>query len=88
MPASWRGQTCRTRPYRRISPPPSARKASSCAACSRAPRRRLYINGYVRAGACGRGEWTFRDGLPVPLGPKPALVHDEQLRERPEPHYV
>lgn len=50
--------------------------------------RRLYINGYVRADACDRGEWAFRDGRPVPLGPEPALVHYEQLRERPEPHYV
>ncbi len=50
--------------------------------------RRLYINGYVRAEDCDRGEWAFRDGEPVPLGPEPALVHYEQLRERPEPHYV
>ena len=51
-------------------------------------RRRLYINGYVRAQDCDRGEWAFRDGLPVPLGPEPALVHYEALRERPGPHYV
>ena len=51
-------------------------------------QRRLYINGYVRAEDCDRGEWAFRDGRPVPLGPEPALVHYEQLRERPEPHYV
>ena len=50
-------------------------------------RRRLYINGYVRAQDCDRGEWAFRGGEPVPLGPKPALVHYEALRERPEPHY-
>lgn len=49
--------------------------------------RRLLINGYVRADACDRGEWTFRAGRPVPLGPEPALVHYEALRERPEPHY-
>lgn len=53
-----------------------------------AHRRRLYINGYVRASDCDRGEWAFRDGAPVPLGPKPALVHYEQLHERPEPHYT
>jgi ectoine hydroxylase-related dioxygenase (phytanoyl-CoA dioxygenase family) len=53
-----------------------------------AHRRRFYINGYVRADACTRGEWAFRDGRPVPLGPEPALVHYEQLRERDEPHYV
>ena len=51
-------------------------------------KRRLYINGYVRAADCDRGEWAFRDGEPVPLGPKPALVHYEELYERPEPHYV
>lgn len=50
--------------------------------------RRLYINGYVRAEDCDRGEWAFRDGEPVPFGPEPALVHYESLRERPEPHYV
>ena len=51
-------------------------------------RRRFYINGYVRAADCDRGEWAFRDGEPVPLGPAPALVHYEALRERGEPHYV
>ena len=51
-------------------------------------KRRLYINGYVRAADCDRGEWAFRDGQPVPLGAKPALVHYEELYERPEPHYV
>lgn len=51
-------------------------------------QRRFYINGYVRAGDCDRGEWAFRDEKPVPLGPEPALVHFEELRERGEPHYV
>jgi len=51
-------------------------------------KRRLYINGYVRASDCDRGEWAFRDGQPVPLGPKPALVHYDQLYERPGPHYT
>lgn len=51
-------------------------------------QRRFYINGYVRAADCDRGEWAFRDGRPVPLGPEPALVHYEDLRERPEPHYI
>lgn len=50
-------------------------------------KRRLYINGYVRAVDCDRGEWAFRNGRPVPFGPEQALVHYEQLRERPEPHY-
>ena len=51
-------------------------------------KRRFYIHGYVRAQDCDRGEWAFRDSLPVPLGPVQALVHYEELRERPEPHYV
>lgn len=51
-------------------------------------RRRLYINGYIRAQDCDRGEWAFRDGEPVPFGAEPALVHYEALRERGGPHYV
>ncbi len=51
-------------------------------------KRRLYINGYVRAADCDRGEWAFRAGRPVPFGPTPALVHYEALHERPGPHYV
>ncbi|HEU0284372.1 MAG TPA: phytanoyl-CoA dioxygenase family protein [Sphingomicrobium sp.] len=51
-------------------------------------KRRFYINGYVRAEDCDRGEWAFRNGRPVPFGPRPALVHYEELRERPGPHYV
>jgi hypothetical protein len=51
-------------------------------------KRRFYINGYVRADDCDRGEWAFRDGKPVPFGPKPELVHYEELHERPGPHYV
>jgi hypothetical protein len=51
-------------------------------------KRRFYINGYVRAGDCDRGEWAFRNGKPVPFGPRPALVHFDELYERPEPHYT
>ena len=51
-------------------------------------RRRFYINGYVRSSDCDRGEWAFRNGRPVPFGPMPALVHYEELREQPGPHYV
>jgi ectoine hydroxylase-related dioxygenase (phytanoyl-CoA dioxygenase family) len=51
-------------------------------------KRRFFINGYVRAADCDRGEWAFRGGNPVPLGPVPKLVHYEELRERPGPHYV
>jgi ectoine hydroxylase-related dioxygenase (phytanoyl-CoA dioxygenase family) len=50
-------------------------------------KRRLYINGYVRAADCDRGEWAFRNSAPVSFGPEQALVHFEELRERPGPHY-
>ena len=49
--------------------------------------RRFYINGYVSAAHCDRGEWTFRAGQPCPLG-APVLVHYEDLHARPEPHYL
>jgi ectoine hydroxylase-related dioxygenase (phytanoyl-CoA dioxygenase family) len=49
--------------------------------------RRFYLNGYVRAVDCDRGEWTFRDGAPCLLG-EPVLVHYEDLATRPGPHYV
>lgn len=49
--------------------------------------RRFYLNGYVRASDCDRGEWTFRDGAPCALG-APALVHYDDLYVRPEPHYL
>ena len=44
-------------------------------------KRRLYINGYVRAEDCDRGEWAFRDGSRC-RSAEPALVHYEALRER------
>jgi ectoine hydroxylase-related dioxygenase (phytanoyl-CoA dioxygenase family) len=49
--------------------------------------RRLYLNSYVRAQDCDRGEWAFRAGRPVPLG-APQLVHYEELYTRPGPHYL
>jgi ectoine hydroxylase-related dioxygenase (phytanoyl-CoA dioxygenase family) len=49
--------------------------------------RRFYLNGYVIAENCDRGEWAFRNGEPCPLG-EPVLVHYDELYERPEPHYV
>lgn len=50
--------------------------------------RRFYINGYVRAENCDRGEWAFRRGQPQPLGPRPNLVHFEELYQRPGPHFT
>lgn len=49
--------------------------------------RRFYLNGYVRAADCDRGEMAFRDAEPVQLG-APVLVHYEELHARPEPHFV
>lgn len=50
--------------------------------------RRLYINGYVAAASCDRGEWAFRNGRPCALPTEPSLVHYEDLHRRPEPHYT
>lgn len=55
---------------------------------SSAMDRRLYINGYVIAENCDRGEWAFRDGVPCAISGEPALVHYEQLHTDPGPHYV
>jgi ectoine hydroxylase-related dioxygenase (phytanoyl-CoA dioxygenase family) len=49
--------------------------------------RRFYLNGYIRAADCDRGEWAFRNGVPCPLG-APVLVHYEDLHARPEPHFT
>ncbi|MGQ0677371.1 MAG: phytanoyl-CoA dioxygenase family protein [Rhodospirillales bacterium] len=49
--------------------------------------RRIYLNSYVRARDCDRGEWAFRAGQPAPLG-VPRLVHYEELYTRPGPHYL
>lgn len=48
--------------------------------------RRLYINGYVRAEDCDRGEWAWRGGVPQALG-EPQLIQFEELRSRPDVHY-
>lgn len=50
--------------------------------------RRLYINGYVIARNCDRGEWAFRDGEPCRLEGEPVLVHYEELYSNPGPMYV
>ncbi len=49
--------------------------------------RRAYMNGYVKAAMCDRGEWAFRQGRPETLG-DPVLVHYEDLYRHPEPHFV
>lgn len=48
--------------------------------------RRFYVNGYVAADMCDRGEWAFQGGKACLLG-EPQLVHYEELYTRPEPHY-
>lgn len=53
---------------------------------STARDRRFYLNGYVAASACERGEWAFRGGQPCALGP-PQKVSFEEIFSRPEPHY-
>ncbi len=50
--------------------------------------RRLYINGYVKAENCDRGEWAFRDATPCPLEGEPTLVHYEELFTNPGPMFT
>jgi ectoine hydroxylase-related dioxygenase (phytanoyl-CoA dioxygenase family) len=49
--------------------------------------RRAYVNGYVSAEKCDRGEYAFLDGKAVPLA-EPKLIDYEELFSRPEPHYI
>jgi len=49
--------------------------------------RRFYVNGYVAAANCDRGEWAFRDGKPCQVA-RDALIQYDDLHRRPEPHYV
>lgn len=50
--------------------------------------RRFYLNGYVIAENCDRGEWAFRNGKPCPLSGEPVLVHYEDLHTNPGPMFV
>lgn len=49
--------------------------------------RAFAIQSYVRAATSQRGEWAFRGGESVPLGPQPEICKYEQLREKPGPFY-
>jgi len=49
-------------------------------------QRRMYINGYVKAQNCDRGQPVFHHGAPVPLT-IPAHIQYDDLYVRPEPHY-
>ncbi len=64
-------------PYTVHGSPPNASPAD----------RRSYVNAYLAAAECDRGEWAFRDGHPCELG-EPVLVQYDDLYQRPEPHYV
>lgn len=50
--------------------------------------RAFNINSYVRAAASSRGELTFRNGQPVPLGEEPVLCKYDGLYSNPGPYYV
>lgn len=43
--------------------------------------RRLYINGFVKADKCRRGEWTWENGRTCALYGEPALVQFDQVQE-------
>jgi len=49
--------------------------------------RAFAISGYVSAETSTRGERTFRDGEPVPLGKEPVICKYEKLLEKPGPFY-
>jgi ectoine hydroxylase-related dioxygenase (phytanoyl-CoA dioxygenase family) len=50
--------------------------------------RAFILQSYVKAENSERGEWAFRDGQSVPLGPEPRLCKYEALHDNPEPHYI
>ncbi|GHB93454.1 phytanoyl-CoA dioxygenase family protein [Cerasicoccus arenae] len=43
--------------------------------------RRLYINGFVKAEKCKRGEWAWKDGRTVHLYGEPALIQFDEVDE-------
>ncbi|MCP5082951.1 MAG: phytanoyl-CoA dioxygenase family protein [Alphaproteobacteria bacterium] len=49
--------------------------------------RAFALSSYVKAENSERGEWAFRDGESVPLGPEPKLCKYEKLFEEPGPLY-
>ena len=51
--------------------------------------RRLILNSFVRASdSPSRGEWAFRGGVSMPLGPEPQICRFEDLHDHPEPFYI
>jgi ectoine hydroxylase-related dioxygenase (phytanoyl-CoA dioxygenase family) len=49
--------------------------------------RAFLLSSYVRAANSDRGEWAFRGGESIPLGPEPRICKYEQLHTRPGPFY-
>ncbi len=49
--------------------------------------RAFGISSYARAATSQRGEWAFRDGKSIPLGPEPQVCKYLDLKERPGPFY-
>jgi ectoine hydroxylase-related dioxygenase (phytanoyl-CoA dioxygenase family) len=50
--------------------------------------RRLYINGYISADSCERGEWAFRDGRTCHLHGKQALIQFNEVDTIAEAFYA
>lgn len=50
--------------------------------------RRLYINGFVKAEKCRRGEWAWRGGRNVHLHGKPALIQFDEIDSLAEAFYA
>jgi len=49
--------------------------------------RRFYINGYVKAENCTRGEWAWENGRAIPLSDQRALIQFEQVNVVKEGFY-
>ncbi|HKF63635.1 MAG TPA: phytanoyl-CoA dioxygenase family protein [Dongiaceae bacterium] len=49
--------------------------------------RAFLLSSYVKAANSDRGEWAFRGGESVALGPQPQLCKYEQLHTKPGPFY-
>ncbi len=49
--------------------------------------RAFALSSYTRAAQSPRGEWAFRDGHSVPLGPEPQVCKYLELHQRPGPFY-
>ncbi len=49
--------------------------------------RAFALSSYVKAENSERGEWAFREGESIPLGPEPKLCKYEKLFEEPGPLY-